>query len=335
VTKVTPPTDNNNPTTTTTTPAAAEQPPVVPLTPAARAATLLAIVGPFAGVIVGVVLMWDWGFTWSALGLFLGMYLVTGLGITVGYHRLFTHRGFETSGVMKAILAIFGSMAVEGPVLKWVAQHRRHHQHSDQPGDPHSPNLYGGGVIGVLRGLWHAQVGWIFQPDSPQLLGYVGDLRRSRLMRTMSALFPLWILVGMLIPTVLGGVITLSWSGALLGFIWGGLVRVFFVHHVTWSVNSITHLWGTRPFKTTDLSRNNFVVGVLALGEGWHNNHHAFPNSARHGLRWWQFDLSYLVIRGMALVGLARNVRVPSPSDLQARRARAAAAADATGLASS
>jgi stearoyl-CoA desaturase (delta-9 desaturase) len=238
--------------------------------------------------------------------------LATGLGITVGFHRFFAHRSFETNKVVQFALGVLGSMAVQAPVIKWVAQHRRHHQHSDEPGDPHSPYLQGRGVLGVLRGFWHSHLGWVFRPEVPNLARYVPDLLENGVARIVSRLFPLWVAVGLLIPTVLGGVITLSWSGALLGFIWGGLVRVFLVHHVTWSINSVCHLWGTRPFSSGDRSRNNFVFGVLAMGEGWHNNHHAFPASARHGLCWWQFDLSYLVIRVLALVGLAYNVRRPS-----------------------
>ena len=290
------------------------------LSPAVYIANLIAVMGPIVGLVVAMVLLWGWGFSPTALGLMLGMYLITGLGITVGYHRLFTHRSFETSGFVEAVLGVLGSMAVEGPVLKWVAQHRCHHQHSDADGDPHSPNQHGTGVLGVLRGLWHAHVGWVFQPDVPNLMRYVGDLNRSKLIRVISLLFPLWALAGMAIPAVLGGVITLSWSGALLGFIWGGLVRILLVHHLTWSVNSVCHLWGTRPFHTNDQSRNNLLFGILALGEGWHNNHHAFPTSARHGLRWWQLDISYGLIRALALLGLAWKVRVPPVDTLLARR---------------
>ncbi len=172
----------------------------------------------------------------------------------------------------------------------------------------------------MVRGMWHAHMGWLFRPHPPGLARYVNDLRKDRLVRSMSKLFPLWVLVGLLIPAALGGLFTLSWMGVLLGFIWGGLVRIFLVHHVTWSINSVCHIWGTRPFDTHDESRNNAIFGVLAFGEGWHNNHHAFPTSARHGLRWWQLDVTYMIIRGMALVGLARDIRVPSPDRIAAKR---------------
>jgi stearoyl-CoA desaturase (delta-9 desaturase) len=163
----------------------------------------------------------------------------------------------------------------------------------------------------MLRGLWHAHVGWVFRPDPPNLSRYVKDLRQSGLLRMASALFPLWVAIGLLLPAALGGLLTGGWMGALLGLLWGGLARIFLVHHVTWSVNSVCHLWGHRPFRTNDYSRNNFLFGILALGEGWHNNHHAFPTSARHGLRWWQIDVSYWVIRALALLRLAWSVGLP------------------------
>lgn len=280
---------------------------------------LTAMILPFVGLIAAMFLMWGWGFSWTALALFLGMYIATAFGITVGFHRLFTHRSFDAPAPVQAVLGILGCMAAEGSILSWVAMHRRHHQHSDHEGDPHSPKLHGDTVMGTLQGLYHAHMGWILKPNPTDLPRYVGDLKKSKLVTTISALFPFWILLGFALPTLIGGLVTMTWSGALLGFVWGGLVRIFFVHHVTWSVNSICHIWGTRPFKTTDDSRNNAVFGILAMGEGWHNNHHAFPTSAKHGLRWWEFDISYLLIRGMALVGLAWNIKVPAPERIEAK----------------
>ena len=283
---------------------------------------LCAIVLPFVGLIAAIVLMWGWGFTWTYLFILVGMYLATGLGITIGYHRLFTHKSFETIPAVKFIFAVLGSMAVEGPVFKWCAQHRRHHQHSDHENDPHSPHLHGHGWRGFFRGLWHSHVGWIFAKDQPGVFRYVPDLTNSRMLRFVSQTFPLWVLAGLMIPTALGGLITMTWRGALLGLLWGGLARIFLVHHVTWSINSVCHLWGSRPYRSHDESRNNAIFGVLAMGEGWHNNHHAFPTSARHGLRWWQFDLSWCVIRLLEMVGLAWKVRVPAPEALEAKRVR-------------
>jgi stearoyl-CoA desaturase (delta-9 desaturase) len=206
-------------------------------------------------------------------------------------------------------------------LLQWVAQHRLHHQHSDTPDDPHSPHHEGRGVLGLLRGFWHAHIGWLFLADPPDLDRYVKDLAASRSLRVASYLFPLWVALGLALPAVLGGVITLSWLGVWTGLIWGGLVRIFLVHHVTWSVNSACHLWGFRPYRSDDESRNNALFGVLALGEGWHNTHHAFPTSARHGLRWWQIDVSYWVIRLLAVLGLAWNLKVPTrQAQLRERR---------------
>jgi stearoyl-CoA desaturase (delta-9 desaturase) len=216
-------------------------------------------------------------------------------------------------------LGILGSMAAEGSILRWCAAHRRHHQFSDHDGDPHSPHLHGHdhGIRGIISGFWHAHMGWIFDPPGEALDRYVPDLIRDRKVRAISTFFPLWVGLGFVIPAVLGGLLNLAigapfWTGAFLGFIWGGLVRIMVVHHITWSVNSVCHIWGSQPYRSGDESRNNVVVGVLALGEGWHNNHHAFPTSARHGLEWWQFDSSWVLIRTMQALRLVRNVRVPT-----------------------
>lgn len=286
-----------------------------------RLVNLLGVCLPFVGLIVAISLLWGIAFSWVYLILLFVMYLISGLGITIGYHRYFTHKSFKTSRFVQALLAISGSMAVEGSVLQWAAVHRSHHQHSDSDEDPHSPHTHGAGIMNAIRGMWHAHVGWILSSKKRGHDRYVVDLKKDRLVLWMSRLFPLWVLLGLLIPAVLGGLLTMSWTGVLLGFIWGGLVRVFFVHHVTWSINSVCHIWGSRPYKSHDESRNNPVFGVLGLGEGWHNNHHAFPTSARHGLRWWQLDVSYLVILAMSRVGLVWDVRVPSAARLAAKRA--------------
>jgi stearoyl-CoA desaturase (Delta-9 desaturase) len=280
---------------------------------AVRVVKLAAVILPFLGFALLVVSLWNRGFNGTDLALLLGMYVATGLGITVGFHRLFTHRAFETNRAVEVALAILGSMAVQSNLLTWVALHRRHHQHSDTPQDPHSPHHHGEGVAGVLRGLWHAHVGWIFLPDPPGLSHYVKDLRQSRSLRVVSALFPLWVTLGLLIPAAVGGLAMGTWMGAFQGLVWGGLARIFLVHHVTWSINSICHLWGSQPHATGDHSRNSFLLGVVGLGEGWHNNHHASPASARYGWRWWQLDLGYGLIRVLALVGLASNIKLHAP----------------------
>jgi len=276
-----------------------------------RVITLFAVVLPFAGLIGAIATLWGWGMSWVELSLFCGMYLLTAVGITVGFHRLFTHRSFETNRVVKFTLGVLGSMAVQGPLLKWVACHRRHHQHSDRGEDPHSPHNNAYGVLGLVKGFYHAHVGWLFDGERFSAIRYARDIRQSKMLHFVSALFPVWVVVGLAVPTILGFFLIGGWKGALLGFIWGGLVRIFFVHHVTWSVNSVCHLWGSHPYECGDESKNNAFVGLISLGEGWHNNHHAYPTSARHGFYWYQIDISYWIIRAMALVGLAWNVRTP------------------------
>lgn len=298
-------------------PAAKFSPPLEKASPLKRIITLIAVVAPFCGLVAAIVLHWGHSITWVELALLLGMYIVSGAGITVGYHRLFTHRSFETIRPVKLILALMGSLAVQGPLFKWVAIHRLHHRHSDDDGDPHSPHGSGRGLWGTIAGFWHAHLGWMFTPDPPELERYTRDLQADPLLRGVSRWFALGVALSLLLPAALGGLMTGSWLGVLTGFLWGGLARVFLVHHMTWSINSVCHLWGTRRYPGRDESRNNFIMGIIALGEGWHNNHHRFPTSARHGLRWWEFDASWWIIRLMALFGLAWRVRVP----VEARRA--------------
>jgi stearoyl-CoA desaturase (delta-9 desaturase) len=286
-----------------------------------RIANLIAVILPLAAILAAAVFLWGWGFHWFDLILLVVMYVFTALGITVGFHRLFTHRSFDTYKPIQFILGVLGSMAVEGPLITWVGMHRRHHQYSDRPEDPHTPHHHGHGVFGVLSGAWHAHIGWLFDPHPPDMGRYVKDLERSRMLRVVSALFPLWVIFSLALPALLGWLVSGTWVGAVTGFLWGGLMRIFLVHHVTWSVNSVCHLWGAQPYETEDQSRNNVIFGVLGMGEGWHATHHAFPTSARHGLRWWQIDVSYYVIRLLQLLGLAWNVKIPSKqAQLEKRR---------------
>jgi len=283
------------------------------------AANMLIILLPMIALVAGCIYFWGRGFSWMPLILMTGAYIATGLGITIGYHRLFTHRAFETSNTLKIFLAVLGSMAVEGPLLRWVATHRRHHQHSDEEQDPHSPHLHGSGWKGLLQGLFHAHMGWLFAPHVRGLGRYVGDLRKDPALKYISRMFVPICILGLIIPAIIGGLCTMSWTGALQGFIWGGLVRIMVVHHFTWSVNSVCHLWGSRPYETHDHSRNNPLFGILSLGEGWHNNHHAFPTSARHGLRWWQFDLSYCIIWTLEKLGLVWKVKTPDTQTMTSK----------------
>lgn len=282
-------------------------------------AVAVGVIGPFIGLLGAMVFLWGRGMGWVDLWLLVGMYSLTVIGVTVGFHRLFTHKSFETSTSIKAFLAIAGSMSIQGPVIKWCAVHRRHHQESDQEGDPHSPHLHGDGFFAMLAGMWHAHVGWIFEPDPENIRRSVKDLVADPVLMRINNWFAVWVALGLILPAGVGYACTGSWWGALSGFLWGGLVRVFVMHHVTWSINSVCHVWGTRPFDSRDESRNNFPIALISFGEGWHNNHHAFPTSARHGLKWWQIDISYIFIRMMQLVGLAWDVRVPPRSAMAAK----------------
>lgn len=291
-----------------------------------RIAIALTIIIPLIGFVAGVALLWEYGLSIGQLVLFLIAYAATGIGITMGFHRLFTHCSFETSRPVRAILAIVGSMAVEGPVLKWVAMHRIHHQFSDVEQDPHSPHLHGGGFKALLSGLWHSHMGWLFAAERPDWRRYVADYENDRLLQVVNNLFVVWVALGLVIPAAIGGLISGSWMGVLIGFVWSGLARVFLVHHVTWSINSACHVWGRQPFRSHDQSRNNAIFGILAFGEGWHNTHHAFPTSARHGMAWWEFDITWVLIRGMEMIGLVRRVRIPDADRLAAKRTARATA---------
>ncbi|MEO7803532.1 MAG: fatty acid desaturase [Actinomycetota bacterium] len=287
-----------------------------------RRLTLLVTILPFLGAAVGIPLIWGNGIGGFDLGLFFVMYCISGLGVTVGFHRLLTHKSFDAGPKTRAALALAGSLAVQGPVIRWVADHRRHHAFTDKPGDPHSPHLAETeGVKGVFAGLWHSHMGWLFDKEMTSVPRFAPDLLKEPLMRKVDKLFPLWIVVSFLAPAVAGLLYAGTLRGAFTAFIWGGLVRMFFLHHVTWSINSICHFYGRRPFENEDFSTNNWIMSLVSFGEGWHNTHHAFPTSAKHGLEWWQFDPTATVIWLMVKVGLAHNLRVPSPKQVEAKRA--------------
>jgi stearoyl-CoA desaturase (delta-9 desaturase) len=237
--------------------------------------------------------------------------------VTVGFHRLLTHRAFQTSKPVEYAFAILGSMSFEGSVIHWVADHRKHHAHTDVEGDPHSPHVgHGSG----LRGLWHAHTGWLFDAHGrANLRRYAPDLMDDAGMRLIDRLFPLWNALSLAIPFALGWALHGDLEGGLRGLVWGGLVRIFFLHHVTWSINSVCHFFGRRRFDLEDHSTNVAWLALPSLGEAWHHNHHAFPRSAAHGLRWYELDPSAVVIRAMRRVGLARNVVAISP-ERQAQR---------------
>jgi stearoyl-CoA desaturase (delta-9 desaturase) len=280
---------------------------------------LTAIVAPFVGCILAIVLTWQNGFMgWLYLGMMVIGWQLTGMGVTIGLHRLATHRSFETYPIIRAFWVMLGALSVEGSPIVWCATHRKHHEYSDHHGDPHSPHLHGDSVWGMLRGFWHAHTGWLFSGywTEKDLQRYVPDLLAERWLVSIDRLYYLWVLATFAIPTAIGGLVTQSWEGAALGFLWGGLVRVFMTHHVTWAINSVCHIFGSRDYDSNDESTNNTICALLGMGEGWHNNHHAFPTSARHGLKWWQFDQSWLTIRAMQMLGLAWNVKVPTERQL-------------------
>jgi len=276
---------------------------------------------PLAGIVVAGWLSWGGTLHWHDLVVLGIVYVLTGAGITVGFHRLFTHRSFKTSRPLRALFAVLGSMAVEGSVIEWVATHRKHHSFSDRPGDPHSPHAdQSPGWRGALRGLLHAHVGWMFRgKDMANPHRYAKDLMADRDLRFISRTFPLWVAVGLALPFGLGVALSGSIVGGLTGLLWGGLVRVFLLHHATFSINSLCHFFGRRSFDTGDESRNLAWLAPITFGESWHNNHHAFPTSARHGLGPHQVDPGAWVIAGLARVHLAWDVVKIAPARQQAK----------------
>jgi stearoyl-CoA desaturase (delta-9 desaturase) len=288
---------------------------------AAKIANVGAMIVPFVATVAAIILLWGQVVSWHDLALFGVMYFLTAAGITVGYHRMLTHRSFRTHKATEYVFAGLGSMAVQGPVIAWVADHRKHHAHTDVEGDPHSPHVgHGEGVIGVLQGLWHAHMGWLLSEHGrADWKKYAPDLYEDRGMRLLNRRFVSLVFLGLAIPALAGYLLTGTLLGAATGLLWGGLVRIFFVHHVTWSVNSICHFLGSRRFEVEDHSGNVFWLALPSLGESWHHNHHAFPRSAVHGLRRWELDPSALLIAGMERAGLAWNVIRIAPERQEAK----------------
>lgn len=283
---------------------------------------LLFDVLPVAGVVLAIALAFYRPVSAVDIGLFIAFWALTGIGISVGYHRYFTHRAFKAKPMVGVLLTVLGSMAGQGALLSWVAMHRRHHELSDQPGDPHSPNLHGPGVTAAIKGLVHSHFTWMKEHDYPNVAYYAPDLLRDPLVARTARHYYSWVVLGLLLPAVLGGVLSQSWWGALTGFVWGGAVRMFVVGHIIWSINSLLHRFGTRPYQSRDFSRNGGVFGLVTFGEAWHNNHHAFPESPSFGLQWSVFDPGYWVIRGLSLAGLAWDLRVPTAQRRISRKNR-------------
>jgi stearoyl-CoA desaturase (delta-9 desaturase) len=295
------------------------------MTRAHKISNLIGAIVPFLAFVVAIVLLWNTWVDWSDLAVLAIMYVLTGYGVTLGFHRLLTHRSFQTFKPVEYTLAILGSVAVQGPVMSWVADHRKHHAHTDQDGDPHSPHGHGGGVKGAIAGLWYAHMGWLFdRAGQAEHARYARDLYEDRGMQFIHRSFVLWVLAGLALPFGLGYLIDGTLAGALTAALWGGPVRIFALHHVTWSINSVCHFFGTRRFDVEDRSTNVFWLSLLSFGESWHHNHHAFPRSAQHGLRWWEVDPTAWLIGAMQRLRLAWNVVQISPERQQSKLAKPA-----------
>jgi stearoyl-CoA desaturase (Delta-9 desaturase) len=282
---------------------------------------LVAVVLPFLGFVGAVVVLWNSYVGWTDLAIMAFMYVGTALGITIGFHRLYTHRAFDAVAPVRYGFAVLGSMAVQGPVIDWVADHRKHHAFADDEGDPHSPHGHGTGFSGAVKGLLYAHVGWLaVTQGQAKKRRFAPDLLEDPVIRRINRSFPWLVLAGLAIPFGLGYALSGTLHGALTGLLWGGFVRIFLLHHITWSINSVCHFFGSRRFQTDDHSTNVFWLALPSLGESWHHNHHAFPRSAFHGLRWYEIDVSGWLILGLEKLGLARNVITISPERQEIRR---------------
>ncbi|MBW3639012.1 MAG: fatty acid desaturase, partial [Actinobacteria bacterium] len=277
-------------------------------------ALVYVVVGlPVVGLIVGVVLAAMFGgISGTDVGIAFLFYLISGFGVTVGFHRLFTHQSFQTNRPLKIALAIAGSLALEGPVIRWVADHRKHHAFSDDEGDPHSPWRFGDSPRALFKGLLWAHTGWLFDREQTSARRWAPDLIADPDLRKINKLFPVIALSSLLAPTLMGYALTGTAMGAFTAYIWGGLVRILVVHHVTWSVNSLCHVIGERPYKTMDQASNVSWLAIVSFGESWHNLHHADPKCARHGVEKRQIDTSAAVIELFEKAGWATNVRWPT-----------------------
>jgi stearoyl-CoA desaturase (delta-9 desaturase) len=293
-------------------------PPPRPSPTAGRFVTALLVCGPVVGLAIFLPLGWGRVVSLGDVVLAVGLYLFTGFGIAVGFHRLFAHHSFRANRLLKVALAVAGSAALQGSIIGWVATHRRHHMFSDQPGDPHSPDRYGDGLANTLRGFAWAHIGWLFASNSTDTQRFAPDLLRDRDLRNVDRLFPAIAIGSLAIPFVIGWAISGTLPRALSALLWAGLVRMTLLHHMTWSINSVCHLWGEKPFVTTDDSTNVAALSVVAFGENWHNFHHSSPASARHGVLVHQFDPAARLIRLFEQAGWATKVRWPMPAQIAA-----------------
>jgi len=276
---------------------------------------------PFVALLAAIPAVWGWGLGWHDVVLSFVFYAVSGLGVTVGFHRYLTHGGFKAKRWMRVALAIAGSLSVQGPVIRWVADHRRHHMFSDKEGDPHSPWRFGTSVGALTKGMYYAHMGWLFNRERTNEERFTPDLLADRDIKRIDDLFPVWLAVTLLTPALLGGLWSMSWHGAFTAFFWASLVRISFLHHITWSVNSVCHVIGERPFAARDKSANFWPLAIISFGESWHNSHHADPTCARHGVLKGQLDMSARLIELFEWFGWVYDVRWSNPERIRARLA--------------
>lgn len=284
------------------------------------------IIVPTIGTIAAI---WLWvknGITWTDIWLCVGFYLFSMFGVTLGYHRLFSHRAFKSNAIVRFLLAVGAMMTAQGSVVYWVANHRRHHQYTDIPGDVHSPYIRDEGEMDIVTGFWHSHSGWTFGHKMTNALLFAKDIYRDPLLAWTNRMYLLWVFLGLLLPAIIGGLITQSWYGALTGFLWGGLVRMFLSYHFVNGIDSVTHIIGTQPFHSADHSVNNAVWAIPTLGEGWHNNHHAFPSSAIFGIEWYQYDPGAWLLRGLEKIGWVWDIQEATPAMVEAKRRKSQAA---------
>jgi stearoyl-CoA desaturase (delta-9 desaturase) len=285
------------------------------------------LVLPFAAIVAAVPVAWGWGLTWRDAVIALVLYFISGLGVTVGFHRYLTHRSFKAKRPVRIALAIAGSLALQASAIQWVADHRRHHRFSDKDGDPHSPWRYGTTPKALAKGFWFSHVGWLFDWDTTDENRYAPELVADPDIAWVSRNFVWWVVVSLLIAPLVGGLWSWSWQGALTAFFWGSLVRIALLHHVTFAINSVCHITGRRPFKTKDRSQNVWWLSILSFGESWHNFHHAEPTSARHGVRLFEIDTSAMFIKAMEKLHWVSEVRWPDAAIIARRKVEADATA--------
>ncbi len=278
------------------------------------------LVLPFAAVVAAVPVAWGWGLSWRDVTIALVMYAVSGLGITVGFHRYLTHRSFAAGRPVRVALAIAGSLALESAPTQWVADHRRHHRFSDKEGDPHSPWRYGTGFRALSKGFFYSHVGWLYDWEKTDEIKYAPELVADPDVSFISRTFSTWVAVSLLLPPLVGGLVGWSWQAAVTAFFWGSLVRICVLHHVTFAINSVCHITGRRPFRTRDHSQNVWWLALLSFGESWHNFHHAEPTSARHGVRRLEIDTSAMLIKAMEKLRWVTDVRWPDQATIARRR---------------